>query len=304
MKGLTGELHDLKDWTAYLIDLLSSGKRDVTALKVLIVLALIVVPGGILLQSSGGVFQGVSTVLSPVSSLFNGLLAGPAPGTTPDDRVHTGVFDPDFKPTPYVWQGKTDTPTGSPQGNTTPTPTPVPGTGPSTVPTPEPTQAPAPAITPTPTNGPTPTPGPTDTPTPEPTETPTPTPVPTATPTPTPEPTETPTPTPVPQAHITVHVHDSTGTAIGSATVTIGSQTLTTDGSGNAVFTLDSGTAVNIHVTAAGYDAGDTAYTPGGDATVDITLALTPTPTPEPTPSPTPEPTPTPEPPEEPPAEL
>jgi hypothetical protein len=182
MKGLTGELHDLKDWTAYLIDLLSRGKRDATALKALIVLAIIVVPGGILLQSSGDVFNGVGTVLSPVSSLFNGLLSGPAPGSTPDDRTHTGVFDPDFKPTPYVWEGKTDTPTDSPQVNATPTPTPVSGSGPGTAPTPVPTQESVPTITPTPTNGPAPTPGPADTPT--------------ATPEPTPEPMPTPEPTP------------------------------------------------------------------------------------------------------------
>lgn len=169
MKGLTGELRDLKDWTAYLIDLLSRGKRDVTALKVLIVLALIVVPGGLLLQLSGDVFNGATAVLSPMSSLFHGLISGPASGTTPDDLTHTGVFDPNFKPTPYVWQGRTDTPSGNPQGNVTPTPTTVPGSRANDTSTPSPTQAPTPNITPTPTNGPTPTPGPTDTPTPTPT---------------------------------------------------------------------------------------------------------------------------------------
>jgi hypothetical protein len=75
--------------------------------------------------------------------------------------------------------------------------------------------------------------------------------------------------------------------------VTIGSQTLPTDGNGDVVFTLDEGTSVNIHVTAAGYDDYDMSYTPGGDATVDVTLALTPTPTPIPTPMPTPTPEPT-----------
>ena len=155
-----------------------------TALKVLIVLALIVIPGGILLQSSGSVFHGVSTVLSPASSLFSGLLSGTAPTATPDDRTHTGVLDPDLKLTP--------------------------------------------------------------------------------------------------QNQITVRVHDGNGTSIGSATVMIGSQTLTTDGSGNAVFTLDKGARVNIQVSARGYDAYNTSYTPGADATVDVILVLTPTPMPIP----------------------
>jgi hypothetical protein len=168
MKALTGEWRDLKEWTAYLIDLLSRGKRDVTALKVLIVLALIVIPGGILLQSSGSVFHGVGAVLSPASSLFSGLLSGPAPTTMPDDRTHTGVFDPDFKPTPYVWQGRTDNATGSPAVNATPTPTPVPGSRPSNAPTLAPTQSPAPTITPTPDPTPTPAPEPSDMPTPVP----------------------------------------------------------------------------------------------------------------------------------------
>jgi hypothetical protein len=278
MKGLTGEWHDLKDWTAYLIDLLSRGKRDVTALKALIVLALIVIPGGILLQSSGDVFTGASAVLSPVSSLFHGLLSGPAQGTTPDDLTHTGVFDPDFKPTPYVWQGRTDTPSGSPQGNTTPTPTPVPGSSANDTSTPAPTLAPTPNITPTPTNEPTATPGPTESPTPVPTDTPTPTPV----------PTDMPTPTPTPQDHITVHVHDGSG-PIAGATVTIGSQILTTDASGDVVFILGRDSTVNIHVGSTGYDAYASVYIVAGDATVDVPLALTPTPTPTPVPTPVPQ---------------
>ncbi len=51
MKGLTGEIHDLKEWIAYIVDLLSRGKRDVTALKILIILAVIVILA-VVLQSA------------------------------------------------------------------------------------------------------------------------------------------------------------------------------------------------------------------------------------------------------------
>ncbi|HUL62686.1 MAG TPA: hypothetical protein VLT35_06450, partial [Methanocella sp.] len=74
MKGLTGEIHDLKEWIAYVVDLLSRGKRDVTALKILIVLAIIVIPVGLILQSSDGVYNVAGKVLSPVKSFFTRLI--------------------------------------------------------------------------------------------------------------------------------------------------------------------------------------------------------------------------------------
>jgi hypothetical protein len=124
MKWLT---HDLKEWIAYRIDLLLRGKQS-AASKVLVALAIIIVPGGILLQSSGDVFQDTSAALSPLTTpLFNELFYGPSP-----------------------------------------TPTPVPGSGQSDALMPMPTQTPAPAILPVPSDELMPVQGQISTPTPTP----------------------------------------------------------------------------------------------------------------------------------------
>ncbi len=177
MKKLTDELQDLKDWTAYLLDLLSLSKRDIRALKIVIVLALIVVPGGILL-STPGIYHGVARVLSPISGFFPGLIPGASNAT--DDGTHTGVPGGDIIPTRISGPGTNASPTTRPSAspsanpgsgngtNNSPTSTPLP----TATPVPEGTDNPAATATPAPTGSPTATPVPSGTPTPAPTPTP------------------------------------------------------------------------------------------------------------------------------------
>lgn len=145
MKALAGEWRDLKDWMAYLIDMVSREKHDATAMKFLIILALIVIPVGLLLQSSDDALRGVSAIMSPIFSLFGGLLSGQGPAPVPDDRTYPGMFEANSTPTPNVWHGNNSTPTGSTQVNTTPAATSMllPRPGPGTSPAPGSPPAPA-----------------------------------------------------------------------------------------------------------------------------------------------------------------
>ena len=101
MKRISGEIQDLKEWTAYAADLLSVEKRDVATLKIIVVLAILVIPVGYALQAPGG----VDRISTAVSGLYRGLMSpAAAPG------AHPGV------PTvvPYNWSAVTGVPTDAP----------------------------------------------------------------------------------------------------------------------------------------------------------------------------------------------
>ncbi len=156
MKKLSGELQDLKDWIAYAFDLLSLSKRDIRALKIIMVLALVVVPGGILL-SYPGIYQGVAGAMSgflpeSISGIFN------ANG----DDTHSGVPGGDIIPPWIMGPGTDGTPTIKPAANPSTNPGPGQVTNNNTnTSTPMPTTGPTAGPTTGPTAGPTPTPAPT-----------------------------------------------------------------------------------------------------------------------------------------------
>ncbi|MGA9139017.1 MAG: hypothetical protein WBZ29_02260 [Methanocella sp.] len=196
MKKIAGEIRDFKGWASFAIDAIAKGKTDINALKVIVALAIIVLPGGMLLNSASPVYQSMADVLLPATNMLQGPVTSMAPSDMPDNAdIRQPVLTFISTPTPGTDVTARDVATTGPATAGMPEATPMPSLNLTTWPliTPEPSRAPVSSDTPTPV--------PTDTPTPtlEPTATPTPTPEPTATPTPTPEPpVDTPMPTPDP----------------------------------------------------------------------------------------------------------